>query len=74
MDHIVPDHAYCSQSKSPRNDYRQCYWHGGFPFRQNLLYVPNGPPRLQVLQHCHGIPMAEHFGVRKILELVSRQY
>ena len=41
LDHIVPDRASCSQSKNSRNDYRQFYWHGGFLFRQNILYVPN---------------------------------
>ena len=51
LDHIIPDHASCSRSKNPRNDYHQFYWHDGFLFRQNLLYVPAGPPRLQVLQH-----------------------
>ena len=71
LDHIVQDRASCSQSKNPRNDYRQIYWHGGFLFWQNLLYVPNGPPRLQILQHCHDTPMAGHFGVRKTLELIS---
>ena len=44
LDHIIPDRASCSRSKNPRNDYRQFYWHGGFLFRQNLLYVPDGPP------------------------------
>ena len=43
-----------------------------FLFRQNLLYVRDGPPRLQVLQHCHESPMAGHFGVRKTLDLISR--
>ena len=74
LDHIVPDRASCSRSKYPRNDYRQFYWHGGFLFRRNLLYVPDGPPRLQVLQHCHDSPMAGHFGVRKTLDLISRHY
>mgnify|MGYP000155538084 CR=1 FL=1 len=74
LDHIVLDHASCSQLVYPRNDYRQFYWHGGFLFRQNLLYVPNGRARLQVLQHCHDTQMARHFGVHKTLELVSQQY
>ena len=37
------------------------------------MYVPDGPPRLQVLQHCHDSPMAG-FGGRKTLELTSRHY
>ena len=39
LDHIIPDHASCSRSKNPRNDYHQFYWHDGFLFRQNLLYT-----------------------------------
>ena len=74
LDHIIPDRASWSQSKNPRNDYRQFYWHGGFLFRENLLYVRNGRARLQVLQHCHDTQMARQFGVRKTLELVSQQY
>ena len=48
LDHIVPDRASCSLSKNPHSDYRQFYSLGGFLFQQNLLYVPDGSPRLQV--------------------------
>ena len=74
LDHILPDRASSSQSKNPRNDYHQFYWHGGFLFWRNLLYVPNGPPWLWILQYCHDTPIAGHFGVQKTLELISRQY
>ena len=43
-------------------------------FRQNQMYVPDGPPRLNILQHCRDTPMTGHFVVLKTLELASWQY
>jgi transposase InsO family protein len=74
LDHIIPDRASCSRSSKPRQDYNLFTSHDGLLFRQNLLYVPDGPSRLQVLQHCHDTPMAGHFGIHKTFELISRRY
>ena len=74
LNHIDPDRASSSMSKSSRKDYRQFSWRDGLLFRNKHLYVPDGPMRLQVLQHCHDMPMAGHFGVHKTLELVTRNY
>ena len=46
----------------------------GLLFYKNLLYVPDGSPRLQVLEHCHDAPMAGHFGIAKTMELVKRSF
>ena len=43
-------------------------------FRDNLLYVPEGPCRTRVLHECHDDPLVGHFGVAKTLELISRGY
>jgi hypothetical protein len=43
-------------------------------FRDNLLYVPNGPCRTKVLQECHNDLLVGHSGVAQTLELVSRGY
>ena len=43
-------------------------------FRDNLLYVPEGPCRTWVLRECLDDPLAGHFGVVKTLELISRGY
>ena len=45
--------ASCSQSQSPGMDYRQFKYHDGLLFFKELLYVPNGSCRLQVVQNCH---------------------
>ena len=74
LNHIIPDRASCSQSQNPRQDYNQFSWHDGLLFRQNLLYVPDGPSRLRVLQQCHDTPMAGHFGIHKTFALISRRY
>ena len=63
LDHIVPNRASSSQSKNPRHDYNQFRWHDDLLFQQNLLYVPNGSLRLQVLQHFQITPMEGHFGI-----------
>ena len=55
-------------------DYIKIRWHDGWLFRNNEMYIPDVPSRLQVLQYCHDSPLARHFGVQKILELVTRNY
>ena len=72
LSHIIPHRASSSQSKNPRLDYTQFNWHDGLLFRQTLLYVPDGPSRLKVVQQCHDTPMAGHFGIHKTFELISR--
>ena len=74
LDHIIPDRGSSSQSKFSRMDYGRFRWHDGLLFRDNKMYVPDGPSRLQVLQYCHDSPLAGHFGVQKTLELVMRNY
>ena len=36
--------------------------------------MPEGPGRLQVLQNRHDSRLAGHYGVRKTVELVARDY
>jgi hypothetical protein len=43
-------------------------------FYKDLLYVPPGMARLEILQARHDFPSVGHFGYNKILELVSRDY
>ena len=74
LNHIIPDHASCSRSVNSCKDYNQFSWHDNLVFRNNVLYVLDGHSRLLILQHCHDMPMAGHFGVHKTLELVSRKY
>ena len=74
FNHISPDRASSSRSNNSRKDYKQFSLKDGLLFRNKLLYIPDCPARLQVLQHCHDIPMARHFGVHKTLELITRSY
>ena len=46
----------------------------GLLYFQGLLYVPDGPCRLQVLQSRHDFPAAGHFGFNKTMELISRDF
>ena len=48
--------------------------HDGLLYRNHLLYVPDGPCRLRVLQTCHDDPLAGHFGVAKMLALLSQGF
>jgi hypothetical protein len=43
-------------------------------FRNNLIYVPEGPIRLKILRECHDNTLVGHFGMARIHELVSRNY
>ena len=74
LDHIIPDRSSSSQSKFSRMDYGKFRCHDGLLFRNNQMYIPDVPSRLQVLQYCHDSPLAGHFGVQKTLELVTRNY
>jgi hypothetical protein len=46
----------------------------GLLYYQRLLYIPNDPCRLQVLQSCHDFPDVGHFGFNKTMELISRDF
>lgn len=46
----------------------------GLLYYQGLLYVPEGPCRLRVLQSRHDFPSAGHFGYNKTMELISRDF
>ncbi len=46
----------------------------GLLYYQGLLYVPEGPCRLRVLQSRHDFPSAGHFGYNKTMELLSRDF
>ena len=72
--HISPSHASCSTLQDSSQHYQEFKWQDGLLFYKNLLYVPDGSPRLQVLEHCHDAPMAGHFGIAKTMELVKRSF
>jgi hypothetical protein len=74
LNHRAPDQASSSRSKNSRNDYRKFSLRDGSLFRSKHLYVLGGPAQLQVLQYCHDMPIAGHFGFHKTLELVTRNY
>lgn len=46
----------------------------GLLYYEGLLYVPEGPCRLRVLQSRHDFPAAGHFGFNKTMELISRDF
>ena len=53
-----------------------CLWKlkDGVLFYDEFIYVPEGACRLSVLLACHDAPDAGHFGSRKTLELIRRDY
>ena len=57
-----------------RSDYKKFSYVDGLLYRDGLLYVPDTPARLKVLQTHHDSPLAGHFGVAKTLELITRNY
>ena len=73
---ILASRAYasCSTLEGSSQHYQEFKWQDGLLFYKNLLYVPDGSPRLQVLEHCHDAPMAGHFGIAKTMELVKRSF
>jgi len=46
----------------------------GLLLRNNLIYVPEGPIRLKILRECDDNTLADHFGIARTHELVSRTY
>lgn len=46
----------------------------GLLYFKDLLYVPAGFSRLQVIQARHDLPSAGHFGFNKTMELISRDF
>ena len=46
----------------------------GLLFFEGLFYVPPGLVKLKVLQICHDLLIAGHFGVNKTIKLVFRDY
>jgi hypothetical protein len=46
----------------------------GLLYFDGLLYVPNGPTRLQVFQAMHNVLVLDHFGFNKTMELAYQNY
>jgi hypothetical protein len=46
----------------------------GLLYVNHRLYIPDGALRTQVLTTRHDVPLAGHFGNRKTLELISRDF
>ena len=63
-----------STIREVRNIHDQFMFRDGFLFRNNLMYVPDGPCRIRIVKECHDDALAGHFGVAKTLELISRSY
>ena len=57
-----------------RTDYEQFSFSDGLLLRNGLVYVPDIPSRLDILQSRHDSLLAGHFGISKTFELVSRDY
>jgi len=57
-----------------RDDDPSFQFRDGLLYYQGLLYVPEGPCRLRVLQSRHDFPSAGHFGYNKTMELISRDF
>ena len=63
------------RGETPRDDTDPRFqFQDGLLYYQGLLYVPEGPCRLQVLQSRHDFPAAGHFGFNKTMELISRDF
>jgi hypothetical protein len=61
--------------KNPNcDDLDQFEQQDGLLFRNNLIYVLEGPIRLKILRECHDNTLAGHFGMARTHELVSRNY
>jgi hypothetical protein len=63
------------ESKRPQDniDLRFQYM-DGLLYYQGLLYIPNSPCQLQVLQSHHDFPTVGYFGFNKTMELISRDF
>ena len=55
-------------------DPSKIYEKDGLLYRNDLLYIPNGTSRLKILESRHDSLLAGHFGIRKTVELISRDY
>jgi hypothetical protein len=63
------------QPRNPnRDDLDQFEQQDGLLLRNNLIYVLEGPIRLKILRECHDNTLADHFGIARTHELVSRTY
>jgi hypothetical protein len=69
--HIDTSRASYFQSQQPDIDYRQFKYHDGLLLFKKLVYVPDCPYRLQIVQNCHDTYTAGHFGSTKTLDLVQ---
>ena len=49
----------------PRYDLDQFTLREGLIFRNNLVYVPDGPSQIHILKECHDNALASHFAVTK---------
>jgi hypothetical protein len=41
---------------------------------KGLLYICPRPTRFKIIQMCHNLPAAGHFGFNKTMELISRDF
>lgn len=57
-----------------RRDIKMFSVRNGILLRGNQIYVPEGPLRLELLQIHHDSRLAGHFGRKKTLDLISREY
>ncbi len=46
----------------------------GLLYFEGRLYIPEGPPRLHILQSRHDFPAAGHFGFNKTMELIFQDF
>ena len=53
------------------SDYHKFSYVDNLLYRDGLLYIPDIPSRLKILQTHHDSPLAGHFGVPKTLEFIT---
>ena len=61
-----------STIREVRNIHDQFIFRDGLLFRNNLMYVLDGPCRIHIVKECHDDALAGHFGVAKTLELIRK--
>ena len=72
---ISSPRIYRSRGEMPLDDTDPSFqFLDGLLYYEGLLYVPEGPCRLRVLQSRHDFPSAGHFGFNKTMELISRDF
>ena len=54
-----------------QSDYHKFSYLDNLLYCNGLLYVPDTPSRINILQTHHDSPLAGHFGVAKTLELIT---